>query len=80
MNDLTTRLAEQAWNETAVSKDFGHPTAFAEHLIKLVAQRCISQVAGISMKNFENDDITWACDRIIHHIQTDFEITTKEVK
>ena len=30
MNERIKELAEQAWNDTAVSPDFGHPVSFAK--------------------------------------------------
>lgn len=40
MNKRIKELAEQAWNETAVSTDFGHPVSFAEKLAELIVREC----------------------------------------
>ena len=45
MNERIRELAEQAWNTTAVSPDFGHPVSFAEALAELIVREC-SEVAG----------------------------------
>ena len=42
MNELIKKLAEQAWDATAVSPEFGHPVSFAESLSKLIVRECIS--------------------------------------
>lgn len=44
MNKRIEKLAEQAWDKTAVSRDFGHPVAFAEILAKLVVQECADYI------------------------------------
>ena len=41
MNNRIQELAEQAWNTTAVSPDFGHPVSFAEKFAELIVQECI---------------------------------------
>ena len=41
MNELVKLLAEQAWDATAVSPDFGHPVSFAEKFAKLIIDRCV---------------------------------------
>ena len=40
MNKRLQELAEEAWNATAVSPDFGHPVSFAEKLSELLIQEC----------------------------------------
>lgn len=40
MNARILKLAEQAWDATAVSPDFGHPVSFAEKLAELIVQEC----------------------------------------
>ena len=45
MNERIKELAEQAWNATAVSPDFGHPVSFAEKLAELVVQECVDIIA-----------------------------------
>ena len=45
MNERIKELAEQAWNATAVSPDFGHPVSFAEKFAELIVREC-AEVAG----------------------------------
>ena len=45
MNERIKLLAEQAWDATAVSKDFGHPVSFAEKLAELIVRECIGIVS-----------------------------------
>ena len=40
MNKRIEELAEQAWDATAVSKDFGHPVSFAEKFAELIVREC----------------------------------------
>ena len=40
MNDRIKELAEQAWDNTAVSPDFGHPVSFAEKFAELIVREC----------------------------------------
>jgi len=43
MNERIRELAEQAWDATAVSPDFGHPVSlvsFAEKFAQLIIQEC----------------------------------------
>jgi len=40
MNERIKELAEQAWDATAVSPDFGHPVSFAEKLSELIVREC----------------------------------------
>ena len=44
MNERIQELAEQAWNDTAVSPDFGHPVLFAEKFAELIVRECISKI------------------------------------
>ena len=46
MNERIKELAEQAWNDTAVSPDFGHPVSFAEKFAELIVRDCIKIVEG----------------------------------
>ena len=41
MNERIRELAEQAWDATAVSPDFGHPVSFAEKFAELIVEECI---------------------------------------
>ena len=40
MNERLQKLAEQAWDATAVSREFGHPVSFAEKLSELIIKEC----------------------------------------
>ena len=40
MNERIKELAEQAWDATAVSPDFGHPVSFAEKFAELIVREC----------------------------------------
>ena len=44
MNERIQELAEQAWNTTAVSPDFGHPVSFAEKFAELIVRECINVI------------------------------------
>ena len=41
MNERIKELAEQAWDNTAVSPDFGHPVSFAEKFAELIVRECL---------------------------------------
>ena len=41
MNERLKELAEQAWDATAVSPEFGHPISFAEKFAELIVQECV---------------------------------------
>jgi hypothetical protein len=40
MNERIQKLAEQAWDATAVSPKFGHPVSFAEKFAELIVREC----------------------------------------
>jgi hypothetical protein len=42
MNEQIKLLAEQAWDATAVSPDFGHPVSFAEKFAELIVKECLT--------------------------------------
>ena len=44
MNERIKELAEQAWDTTAVSPDFGHPVSFAEKFADLIVRECINVI------------------------------------
>ena len=44
MNEHIKQLAEQAWDATAVSPDFGHPVSFAEKFAELIVRECAELV------------------------------------
>ena len=41
MNERIKELAEQAWDATAVSPEFGHPISFAEKFAELIVKECV---------------------------------------
>jgi len=41
MNERILELAEQAWDSTAVSPDFGHPVSFVEKFAELIIKDCV---------------------------------------
>lgn len=41
MNERLKEIAEQAWEATAVSPDFGHPVSFAEKFAELILFECV---------------------------------------
>ena len=41
MNERLKELAEQAWDATAVSPEFGHPISFAEKFAELIVRECV---------------------------------------
>ncbi len=41
MNAMLKELAEDAWDATAVSPDFGHPVTFAEKFAELIIDKCV---------------------------------------
>ncbi len=62
MNQRIYKLAEQAWDATAVSPDFGHPVSFAEKFAELIVKGCIAQV-----RKDENGPAYEAAGRIWEH-------------
>ena len=42
MNERIKQLAEQAWDATAVSPEFGHPISFAEKFAELIVKECVA--------------------------------------
>jgi len=53
MNERIQNLAEQAWDATAVSPDFGHPVSFAEKFAELLIRECAA-VADNWVNNEDN--------------------------
>ena len=47
MKERIRELAEQAWDTTAVSPDFGHPVSFAEKFAELIVREC-ADIASIN--------------------------------
>jgi hypothetical protein len=56
MNKRMLQLAEQAWDATAVSPEFGHPVSFAEKLSELIIQECIDTVHKRYMGDNNRED------------------------
>ena len=54
MNERIKELAEQAWDTTAVSPDFGHPVSFAEKFAELIVRECCE----VAHCNFHVDGLT----------------------
>lgn len=50
MNEKMKQLAEQAWDATSVSKDFGHPVSFAEKLSELIVRECCDMIIKLERK------------------------------
>ena len=46
MNERIRELAEQAWDATAISVDFGHPVSFAEKLSELIVKQTIDEMTA----------------------------------
>jgi hypothetical protein len=57
MNERLKELAEQAWDTTAVSPNFGHPVSFAEKLSKLIVQECCTRMALEIMDHYVDDAV-----------------------
>ena len=53
MNERIRELAEQAWYNTAVSPDFGHPVSFAEKFAELIVREC----ADLCTNPLDTEDI-----------------------
>ena len=51
MNERTTKLAEEAWDATAVSPYFGHPVSFAEKFAMLIVAECAGIYDAINNGN-----------------------------
>lgn len=54
MNERIRELAEQAWDSTAVSPDFGHPVSFAEKLSDLIVRDTIRFIEEEMHEDFAN--------------------------
>jgi hypothetical protein len=68
MNQRILELAEQAWDSTAVSPDFGHPVSFAEKFAELIVQECVQVCNNIDVE-YEGEDVlaTWCASAIKEH-------------
>lgn len=67
MNERIKELAEQAWDATAVSPDFGHPVSFAEKFAELIIQECIERITRMGILNNCEDQSKMACDVLKEH-------------
>jgi hypothetical protein len=56
MNERIRELAEQAWDATAVSPEFGHPVSFAEKFSELIVRECARVVENLcsGYKDYRN--------------------------
>lgn len=71
MNERIKELAEQAWDATAVSKDFGHPVSFAEKLAELIVRECAWIANGPAPSVYDHDSYKlarkWASEDVLNH-------------
>ena len=73
MNERIQELAEQAWDNTAVSPDFGHPVSFAEKFAELIVKECVNVLHKAQRDKGE----VWVCadgTRIMPHIKEHFGV------
>jgi len=64
MNEKIKLLAEQAWDATAVSPDFGHPISFAEKFAELIVKECLDIVNRKEYSYHEADPL-WETSQLI---------------
>ena len=55
MNERIKELAEQAWDATAVSPEFGHPISFAEKFAELIVRECANEILKWKSEPFPYD-------------------------
>ena len=65
MNERIKELAEQAWDATAVSPEFGHPISFAERLAELIVKETMQVVAN----NLPNNTYVHVAKAVIEHFK-----------
>ena len=75
MNERIKQLAEQAWDATAVSPEFGHPISFAEKFAELIVQEC----AGIAYE-YDIPNLTGSGDFIGNRIMAHFGVDSTSIK
>ena len=68
MNERIRELAEQA--ELNLELQSLKVEKFAE----LIVQKCVTIVALHGISNFENEDISWVCDKIVKEINEQFGV------
>ena len=67
MNERIRDLAQQAWDTTSVSKDFGHPTSFAQKFAELIIAAIYDEVKE---ELIHDDDIAEERDpMVIEYLQ-----------
>ena len=67
MNERIRELAEQAWDATAVSPDFGHPVSFAEKFAELIVKECLDQLLVSDPTEDFDKGIAWSAKQIKQH-------------
>jgi len=67
MNERILELAEQAWDATAVSREFGHPVSFAEKFSELIIQESITRITRMGILNNCEEQSKMACDELKEH-------------
>lgn len=73
MNDRIKKLAEQAGLEMC-SCGCDMPTRQTAKFAELIVQKCVTIVALHGISNFENEDISWVCDKIVKEINEQFGV------
>jgi hypothetical protein len=81
MNERIQELAKQA-EDHADSQGFFVTIDFAsdyqdclmEKFAELIVQKCVSIVALHGITNFENQDVSWACENIVKEIKEHFGV------
>ena len=60
MNQRIQELAEQAWDDTAVSPNFGHPVSFAEKFAELIVRDCAKTIESQDVDPSFKNRMSWA--------------------
>jgi hypothetical protein len=50
------------------------PTRQTAKFAELIVQKCVTIVALHGISNFENEDISWVCDKIVKEINEQFGV------
>jgi hypothetical protein len=73
MNELILELAKQAGLKKEHASDREYIGNFDWRLFaELIVQKCVTIVALHGISNFENEDISWVCDKIVKEINEQF--------
>jgi hypothetical protein len=56
MTPRLNQLAEEAWDATAVSPDFGHPVSFVEKFAQMIIHECIHAVEKHNAQAYQVSD------------------------